>query len=211
MMSMLRYRTVFIAVTLVFFSMDLAVAQNETPLNARQVVETFQAKLIEVMKQGKKLGYQGRYEKLDPAVRASHDLKRIARITVGREWSKLSEQQKEQWIDVFSRLSVSSYAHNFKDFSGESFRFESEEETPNKRGIIVHSFFMIPDEKKEVKFDYLMKKSGDSWLIINIIANGVSDLALKRSEYSSILDREGYNALISKVTEKIEKYSQQSK
>lgn len=210
-MSMLRYRTVFIAVTLVFFSMDLAVAQNETPLNARQVVETFQAKLIEVMKQGKKLGYQGRYEKLDPAVRASHDLKRIARITVGREWSKLSEQQKEQWIDVFSRLSVSSYAHNFKDFSGESFRFESEEETPNKRGIIVHSFFMIPDEKKEVKFDYLMKKSGDSWLIINIIANGVSDLALKRSEYSSILDREGYNALISKVTEKIEKYSQQSK
>ena len=211
MMSMLRYRTVFIAVTLVFFRMDLAVAQNETPLNARQVVETFQAKLIEVMKQGKKLGYQGRYEKLDPAVRASHDLKRIARITVGREWSKLSEQQKEQWIDVFSRLSVSSYAHNFKDFSGESFRFESEEETPNKRGIIVHSFFMIPDEKKEVKFDYLMKKSSDSWLIINIIANGVSDLALKRSEYSSILDREGYNALISKVTEKIEKYSQQSK
>ncbi len=210
MMPMLKCRTFFIAVALVFSGMDLAVAQNEDPLSARQVVETFQAKLIEVMKQGKKLGYQGRYEKLDPAVRASHDLKRIARITVGREWSKLSEQQKEQWIDVFSRLSISSYAHNFKGFSGESFRFESEEETPNKRGVIVRSFFVIPDEKKEVKFDYLMKKSGDSWLIINIIANGVSDLALKRSEYSSIMDREGYNALISKITEKIEKYSQQS-
>ncbi len=209
-MPMLKCRTFFIAVALVFSGMDLAVAQNEDPLSARQVVETFQAKLIEVMKQGKKLGYQGRYEKLDPAVRASHDLKRIARITVGREWSKLSEQQKEQWIDVFSRLSISSYAHNFKGFSGESFRFESEEETPNKRGVIVRSFFVIPDEKKEVKFDYLMKKSGDSWLIINIIANGVSDLALKRSEYSSIMDREGYNALISKITEKIEKYSQQS-
>lgn len=210
MMPMLKYRTFFIAVALVFSCMDLAIAENEAPMGARQVVETFQANLIEVMKQGKKLGYQGRYEKLDPAVRASHDLKRIARITVGREWSKLSEEQKDQWIDVFSRLSIASYAHNFKDFSGESFRFESEEETPNKRGVIVHSYFVIPDEKKEVKFDYLMKKSGDSWQIINIIANGVSDLALKRSEYSSILDREGYNGLIAKVTEKIEKYSQQS-
>lgn len=200
----------FSVVVLVLLGMEFSMAQSEGPLSAKEVVVTFQAHLLEVMKQGKKLGYSGRYEKLDPAVRASHDLKRIARITVGRQWKQLSDEQKNQWIDVFSRLSIASYAYNFKDFSGESFRFESEEETPNKRGVIVHSFFVIPDEKKEVKFDYLMKKSGDSWQIINIIANGVSDLALKRSEYSSIMNRDGYDALIAKITEKIEKYSQQS-
>lgn len=210
MLLMPKYKSFFSVVILVFSVMEFSMAESEEPLSAKQVVVTFQSNLLEVMKQGKKLGYNGRYEKLDPAVRASHDLKKIARITVGRKWKQLSDEQKSQWIDVFSRLSIASYAHNFKDFSGESFRFESEEETPNKRGVIVHSFFVIPDEKKEVKFDYLMKKSGDSWQIINIIANGVSDLALKRSEYSSIMNREGYDALIAKITEKIEKYSQQS-
>jgi len=37
---------------------------------------------------------------------------------------------------------------------------------------------VIPDDKP-VKFDYMLKEKGNSWRIINIIANGVSDLALK--------------------------------
>ena len=104
-----------------------------------------------------------------------------------------------------SRLSVASYAHNFKDYSGESFVFDSEEET-TRGGVVVHSHFIIPDDKP-VKFDYMLKEKGNSWRIINIIANGVSDLALKRSEYTTILQREGFDALIAKINEKIDNYS----
>jgi len=44
---------------------------------------------------------------------------------------------------------------------------------------------------------------------MNIIADGVSDLALKRSEYTSVLSREGFDALIAKMNEKIESYAAQ--
>ena len=53
----------------------------------------------------------------------------------------------------------------------------------------------------------MLKEIGDNWRIINIIANGVSDLALKRSEYTNILQREGFDALIAKINEKIDTYS----
>jgi len=53
----------------------------------------------------------------------------------------------------------------------------------------------------------MLKKKGESWRIINIIANGVSDLALKRSEYTSILKKDGFDALIIKINEKIESYA----
>jgi phospholipid transport system substrate-binding protein len=55
----------------------------------------------------------------------------------------------------------------------------------------------------------MLKEKGNSWRIINIIANGVSDLALKRSEYTTILQREGFDALINKINEKIDNYSKQ--
>lgn len=55
----------------------------------------------------------------------------------------------------------------------------------------------------------MMKKKDDSWQIINIIADGVSDLALKRSDYTSVLSREGFDALIAKINEKIESYAKQ--
>jgi phospholipid transport system substrate-binding protein len=184
-----------------------AYAQEEGAATARQVVETFQAELIEVMKNGKQLGYAGRYDKLKDPISNSHDLTKIARIVVGKEWEKLSEAQQQELVDVFSRLSIASYAHNFKDYSGESFVFDSEEET-TRGGVVVHSHLVIPGEK-DVKFDYMLKEKGDSWRIINIIANGVSDLALKRSEYTAILQREGFDALIAKINEKIDNYSKQ--
>ncbi len=174
---------------------------------AKQVVETFQAELLTVMQQGKELGFQGRYDKLSIAIANSHDLTKIARIVVGREWLNLSEEQKQQLTEVFTDLSIASYAHNFKEFSGESFKFDSKEETA-RGGIIIHTYLQIPDDK-DVKFDYMLKKTGDNWRIINIIANGVSDLALKRAEYTTILKRDGFEALIAKITEKINNYAQQ--
>jgi phospholipid transport system substrate-binding protein len=196
-----------LAVVFIFclFATVNAIAEAESGATAKQVVDKFQTELIAVMKNGKQLGYAGRYDKLYGPVSDSHDLTKIARIVVGKEWEKLSEAQQQKLTDVFARLSVASYAHNFKDYSGESFVFDSEEET-TRGGVVVHSHFIIPDDKP-VKFDYMLKEKGNSWRIINIIANGVSDLALKRSEYTTILQREGFDALIVKINEKIDNYS----
>jgi phospholipid transport system substrate-binding protein len=186
---------------------NLAYAAAQSKSTAGKIVDKFQEELIAVMKDGKKLGYSGRYDKLKGAVTNSHDLPKIARIVVGKEWEKLSTTQQALLVDVFSRLSIASYAHNFKDYSGESFTFDNEEET-TRGGLVIHTHLTIPDDKP-VKFDYMLKENGDSWRIINIIANGVSDLALKRSEYTTILQREGFDALIAKINEKIDNYSKQ--
>ena len=196
-----------IVLTLILFGTTVSMAEEASPETARQVISKFQTTLLEVMKQGKQLGYEGRYKELEPAIKDSHDLTKITRIVIGNQWKKLSTEQKKKMIQVFTELSIASYAHNFKDYSGESFKFESEEETA-RGGMIVRTFFLIPGEK-DVSFDYMLKKKGNSWLIINIIANGVSDLALKRSEYSSILKREGFDTLIAKINDKIISYAKQ--
>jgi phospholipid transport system substrate-binding protein len=198
---------------MIYFSLVLLLCCSTTQLafaeelTARQVVEDFQNELINVMKQGKELGFKGRYDKLDPAVRKSHDLPKLARIVVGKQWEELSAEQQATLEKVFSQLSVSAYAHNFKDFTGESFTFLSEEET-GRGGVVVHTDLHIPNEK-DVKFDYMMKKKDDGWRIINIIADGVSDLALKRSEYTTVLSKDGFDVLIAKITEKINNYATQ--
>ncbi|MEI6745548.1 MAG: ABC transporter substrate-binding protein [Methylococcaceae bacterium] len=198
-----------LAVVAFIFNSLLAtsVFAQEESASARQIIDKFQTDLITVMKDGKKLGYSGRYDKLEPAVINSHDLPKIARIVVGKEWEKLNDEQQKKLTDVFSKLSIASYAHNFKEFGGETFTIDSEEET-KMGGVVIHSHLDLPDDKP-VKFDYMLKEKGASWRIINIIANGVSDLALKRSEYTAILQRDGFDALIAKINEKIDNYAKQ--
>lgn len=187
----------------------LAVTGSENSSSARQVVEDFQKVLLDVMKEGEDLGFQGRYDKLDQTVRDSHYLYKISRLVVGPEWKKLTKEQQNQFVDVFTDYSISAYANNFKEFDGESFKYVSEEKT-SQGGIVLHYLFQIPSERKDVKFDYMMKKNDEGWRILFIIADGVNDVALKRSEFSSIIEKQGFDALITKIKEKIDNYAKQS-
>lgn len=201
MINKFFYSWVFLLLTSSISFADVSTAD----LSAREVVANFQAELLDTMKQGKSLDFDGRYKKLSDSVINSHDLTKIARIVVGKEWKIFTDEQKKALVEIFARLSIASYAHNFKGYSGEEFKFDAEKSTA-RGGMVIHTLLKIPDDK-DVKLDYQMKKRGNDWRIINIIANGVSDLALKRSEYTSILKREGFDALLAKISGKIELYS----
>ena len=187
-----------------FTSVVVATEVDETEV-ASKVVTDFQAVLLNVMQQGDKLNFEQRFEILKPAVLKSHDLTKITRIVVSKEWKTLTIEQKKELIRKFSTLSIASYAHYFNDFSGQSFKVESVKQlSPGQ--IYVHTFLVLPDEK-DVSMDYLLKKTRDDWRIINIITNGVSDLALKRSEYVAVIQKSGFDALLAELSVKIEKFS----
>ena len=191
---------------LILWVMSIVVlADIQQPDGATEVVNNFQSDLIGVMKQADKLGYQGRYERLAPAVDKSHDLVEIARVALGRYWHKLTKEQKEKFIETFRQLSIATYANKFASYSSEEFRFVSAEDT--EKGDRLVRTLLIDAAGGEVHLDYLLRYHDGRWAIINIIANGVSDLALKRSEYSRVLRREGYDALIAKLEEKVARYS----
>ena len=53
------------------------------------------------------------------------------------------------------------------------------------------------------KVDYILGQGKEGWRIINVLADGVSDLALKRVEYRSILSKKGFPVLIDMLKKKI--------
>ena len=196
---------VIVPMTFIAFLSPATIAQDAP--SASQVIADFQSELLDVMKRADELGYEGRYRRLAPAVELSHSLPLLARVSVGRNWKKLNAQQKQTLIDTFGRLSVATYAHQFDGYSGEAFEIVSEEVT--NRGDKHVRTILIKADGQEVHLDYVLRNKASRWMIINIIADGVSDLALKRSEYSAILRREGFEALIDKLNGKIKAYSLQ--
>jgi len=54
-----------------------------------------------------------------------------------------------------------------------------------------------------VQLDYLMRKNGARWRIIDVYLNGtISEVAARRSEYSTVLRQGGSPALIDLLTKK---------
>jgi phospholipid transport system substrate-binding protein len=172
---------------------------------AVEVVENLHTTLLAVMKDGDQIGYKDRYDRLEPVIRASFDLPFISRTVLGRYWETLNQEQRSKFIETFSELSIATYAGNFDSYSGERFKTISEKGISGGR-ILVQTR-LIKSDGGEIPLDYIFHRVDHQWRIINVIAEGVSDLALKRAEYSVFLKVKGFDALLMKLNEKIAQYS----
>ena len=181
--------------------MSVSWAQKTDSASPEQVVKRLHESLTEAMREGGRLGFKGRLELLTPSVTRTHELDFIARTTLGNLWSKLSPDQQITFTDTFRQLSISSYADWFKSHEGEAFEFVDQQAMPREQVLVRTRIVKGKDEV--ARLDYVLRETKDGWRIINIMANGVSDLALKRVEYRAILERDGFPALIDMLKKKI--------
>ena len=125
----------------------------------------------------------------------------IAKVILSRHWKTLEEQSQSDFIDLFNRLTISTYVDRFDSFSGESFKNLSIEQMKENRFMVKTELVRTNDGP--VSFNYIVQNDGGEWKIISVIANGINDLSLKRADYSAIIKERGFDALIASLKEKI--------
>ncbi len=170
-----------------------------------EVIKKFNAALLDSMKGGKQLGYSGRYKLLEPVVKDSFALSYMAGVSVGQYWSKLSEKERRLFLETYVEWTVATYAGRFDEYSGEKFEVASESKL-NRDNVTVVSK-LVHSDKKETDFYYRLRKMEGKWRIVDIQISGVSQLALTRSQFVSVLRDKGFNALISMLKKKTENFS----
>jgi phospholipid transport system substrate-binding protein len=136
-----------------------------------------------------------RVDFLTEPVLTSHDFAYIGQLTVRRQWRDWSEAQRGRFLDAFTTFSVMSYATRFSGVGEGSFEVLGAEDAGRSR-VQVNTTVARADGSA-VPIDYILQQAdGEHWRIANVVADGVSDLALKRAEYSSTLSSSGFEGLI---------------
>ncbi len=174
---------------------------------AEQLIERLDNTLLSVMKDAKELGYRGRYDILKPVVERTFDFRSITRYSVGRIWKTFDEDQRSELTKKFTLLSVSTYAARFDGYNGEKFRVVSSK--PLRRGRLLVRTELTKSDGEVIHMDYVLRKRAGQWRAINVVVNGVSDLSLKRAQYTYILRKKSYDGLIRKLDRKIAAYNEE--
>jgi len=176
-------------------------ATSDSPI---EVVERLHGALVDTMKLGKSAGFEARLQRVSPAVERAFDVEYMSAKCVGRHWNKLDDAEKSSWREQFKGLLTANYAGNFKDFDGEQFETLGQEASARSTQIVMTRLIVPGDE--DVAFNYRLQERDGQWRIIDIYLKGtVSELALRRSDFASILKREGFEQLTLAVDKKIAK------
>ena len=177
-------------------------APDQGAKTPEQVISHLQSSLLQAMQEGEKLGYEGRYKFLESVIDQSHDIDLIIKTILGATyWSQLDKAQQDLIVDTFRQLSIATYAGRFTQYEGEQFKIVEQRSLPREQTLVRSQ--LTKSDGGAVNFDYVLHQTEGGWRIVNILFDGVSDLAIKRGEYRAVMQRDGFPALIQLLKEKI--------
>jgi phospholipid transport system substrate-binding protein len=173
---------------------------HATPASGGDTVQGLYDALLSTMKNGRILGQSGRFTQLEPVIRRSFDIASMTRLAVGLPWAGLTEAQRQLVTESFGRYISAIYADRFDSYDGQRLEVTSEQTASSE--VMVKSQ-IIKANGEPVKVDYIMRRSGDNWLISDIYLDGaISEVATRRSEFAAILKNDGIDGLIAALNRK---------
>lgn len=168
--------------------------------DAAATVRGFYDVLLSTMRDGPQLGQRGRYAKLEPVILKVFDVPYMTRKAVGASWSVTPDAKRHQAADAFGRYIAATWAGRFDSYSGE--KLEVTGGQAYGAGVLVHTR-IVKSNGEPVAIDYLMRRNREAWQIADVYLTGtISELAARRSEFSSILRTQGSDGLIAVLNHK---------
>jgi phospholipid transport system substrate-binding protein len=157
-------------------------------------VQRLHTSLLDSMRAGSSLAITDRYRKLEPVIEQVFDLPLMTRLAIGPGWTNFSGEQQQAAVAAFTRLTIASYVHNFHKFSGE--RFELDDNVLNRGADKIVQTKIIPAHDEPTSLVYRMRESGGLWKIIDVSYDGVSELTMRRTDFTAAIAAGGAPVLI---------------
>ena len=127
------------------------------------------------------------------------DLPLITRLVVGRHWRKATADQKQAFAVVFEEHIVKVYTSQLGVYQDET--VEIRNAAPRTERDTIVGTEVLSSSDPPLRLDWLVRERDGSYKIIDVAAEGVSLLITKRSEFSSVIAREGLDGLILRLRE----------
>ena len=169
------------------------------------VVERLQSSMIEVIKESPELSYDERFKAIEKIAQFSFDIPGMARASYGPGYGSLTAQQKRTWLVTYEKFHISSLAYSMQKYRGQTYRTLGFLE-PGPALVIVESKLDFPGRIADVLINYRVFRTHEGWRIVDVYSPPtVSEVAVRRAEYQTVLDRRGFDGLIAEMQARVAK------
>jgi phospholipid transport system substrate-binding protein len=128
------------------------------------------------------------------------DYREMAKRSLGAPWSRLNNSQRDEFVKLFAELLEASYSdkidryarHVKVDYTGENL----EDDYAEVRTVVVRPNDRIP-------LTYRLYDESGSWMIYDVVIEGVSLVNNYRSQFSRVISESSYAGLLQRLRDKV--------
>ncbi len=136
------------------------------------------------------------------------DVELIARFVLGRYWNRATPDQRSTYTNLFKEFIVLTFARRFQDYNGETFEI-SGTVPRGETDHFVKTLVRRPNAA-DVAVDWRVRCKSEC-RVIDVVAEGISQVATYRSEYGGIIQNGGgrIDALIEALNARVSQLKSQ--
>ncbi len=117
------------------------------------------------------------------------DVDVISRFVLGRYWRVATAEEKKEYRDIFEDYVIATYARRLGGRTGINIAV-GRVRALTDRGAIVSSQ-IIRKKEEPVDVEWRLRRTADSWRIVDIVIIGISMAVTQRSEFGSVITNNG--------------------
>lgn len=148
----------------------------------------------------KKANEQRRRAAIKRSIAAIFDSQEMAKRSLGKHWNQRTPAERKQFSELFASLLENSYAGKIESYNNEKIVYTKEVVDGEYAEV---KSKIISAKQDEYTLDYrLMKKDATTWVVYDVVIEGVSLVSNYRTQFNKIISTNGYPELIKKLQAK---------
>jgi phospholipid transport system substrate-binding protein len=130
------------------------------------------------------------------------DWEEMSRRSLGIHWQKRTDEEKREFVRLFSQLIEKTYRDKVEDYSGERVNYVGERIDGDYAEVESR---IVTSKNTEIPVNYKMSRKQGKWWVYDIVIEGVSFVNNYRTQFNSILASSSYPGLVKQLKAKTEK------
>jgi phospholipid transport system substrate-binding protein len=128
------------------------------------------------------------------------DWEEAARRSLATHWAKRTEEERSEFVSLFSDLLETTYMDKVDNYSGERVLYQRET-IEGDYGVV--NVRVVTTTDVEIPVEYRVRKKDSNWLVYDITVEGVSLVNNYRTQFNDIILRSSYQNLVKKLKAKL--------
>jgi phospholipid transport system substrate-binding protein len=130
------------------------------------------------------------------------DLDLVGRLILGRHWRTADDSQRQQYLELFREYALANLASKLHLYRGQSFEVTGAKVVSDKDALVTSR--ILSDGEPPLQVDWRLRQQNDGGLVtIDLIVEGVSLIVTLRSEFASVIERQGFDGLLGELRQRI--------
>jgi phospholipid transport system substrate-binding protein len=176
-------------------------AADQGPLQVIQSGTDRALDIIHSSKAGKAPSIRQRRAEILTIVDEYFDFSEMAKRALGRPWKDQSPEKQKEFVSLFKQLLFNTYVDRVETYTGSNEKVVYDVQEVKGDYAFVKTR-IVNYQDTDVAVDYRLKEEKGNWKVYDVIVEGVSLVSNYRSQFTSILANDSFDALLVKLRQK---------